>query len=213
MSNYDKLEPDLSKGLLPVILQHYTTKDVRMMGYMNEEAFEKTKQDGVVWFFSRSKNRLWKKGESSGNVQHVKDMYLDCDQDALLVMIDPAGPTCHTGSKSCFDLGPSFTLKDIEATIVNRSDTGEEKSYTNYLLNKGIDKIAKKFGEEAFEVVIGAKNNDKSEVASEAADVLYHLGVLLHQTGVSISDVEAVLASRHEKKNNFKGERSDVKDW
>lgn len=213
MTNYDSLQPDFSKGLLPVILQHYTKKDVRMMGYMNEEAFEKTKQDDVVWFFSRSKNRLWKKGESSGNVQYVKDMYLDCDQDALLVMIDPAGPTCHTGSKSCFDLGPSFTLKDIEATIENRAETGEEKSYTTYLLNEGIDKIAKKFGEEAFEVVIGAKNKDKSEVASEAADVLYHLGVLLYHTGVSIEDVEAVLASRHEKKNNFKGARSDVQDW
>lgn len=213
MSNYKALQPDFSKGLLPVILQHYTTKDVRMMGYMNEEAFEKTKQDDVVWFFSRSKNRLWKKGESSGNVQSVKDMYLDCDQDALLIMIDPAGPTCHTGSKSCFNLGPSFTLNDIEATIQNRASSGEEKSYTNYLLNEGIDKIAKKFGEEAFEVVIAAKNNSKDEVASEAADVLYHLGVLLHQTGVSISEIESVLASRHEKQNNFKGERKDVNNW
>ena len=213
MSNYDTLQPDFSKGLLPVILQHYTTKDVRMMGYMNEEAFEKTKQDGVVWFFSRSKNRLWKKGESSGNVQYVKEMYLDCDQDALLIMIDPAGPTCHTGSKSCFDLGPSFTLKDIAATIKDRAESGGDKSYTTYLLNQGIDKIAKKFGEEAFEVVIGAKNEDKEEVANEAADVLYHLGVLLYQTGVNVTDVEAVLASRHEKKNNFKGSRSDVKNW
>lgn len=213
MSNYNELKPDFSKGPLPVILQHYTTKDVRMVGYMNEEAFELTKQDEVVWFFSRSKDRLWKKGESSGNVQYVKDMYLDCDQDALLVMIDPVGPTCHTGSKSCFDFGPSFTLKDIEATIHDRAQSGEEKSYTNYLLSKGIDKTAKKFGEEAFEVVIGAKNDDKEEVANEAADVLYHLGVLLYQTGVSISEVEAVLASRHEKQNNFKGARNDVNDW
>ncbi|WP_423189780.1 bifunctional phosphoribosyl-AMP cyclohydrolase/phosphoribosyl-ATP diphosphatase HisIE [Alkalibacterium sp. f15] len=213
MSNYNALQPDFSKGLLPVILQHYTTKDVRMMGYMNEEAFEKTKQDEVVWFFSRSKNRLWKKGETSGNLQYVKDMHLDCDQDALLVMIDPVGPTCHTGSKSCFNLGPSFTLKDIEATIQARAGSSEEKSYTNYLLSEGIDKIAKKFGEEAFEVVIGAKNNNKEEVANETADVLYHLGVLLHQTGVSISDVETVLASRHEKQNNFKGERKDVNNW
>ncbi|OJF94147.1 bifunctional phosphoribosyl-AMP cyclohydrolase/phosphoribosyl-ATP diphosphatase HisIE [Alkalibacterium sp. 20] len=213
MSKYNSLQPDFSKGLLPVILQHYTTKDVRMVGYMNEEAFEQTKKDEVVWFFSRSKNRLWKKGETSGNVQFVKDMYLDCDQDALLVMIDPVGPTCHTGSKSCFNLGPSFTLKDIEASIQARDGSGEEKSYTNYLLSEGIDKIAKKFGEEAFEVVIGAKNNNKEEVANEAADVLYHLGVLLYQTGVSISDVETVLASRHEKQNNFKGERKDVNNW
>ncbi|MFO8068388.1 MAG: bifunctional phosphoribosyl-AMP cyclohydrolase/phosphoribosyl-ATP diphosphatase HisIE [Alkalibacterium sp.] len=213
MSNYNSLQPDFSKGLLPVILQHYTTKDVRMMGYMNEEAFKKTKQDEVVWFFSRSKNRLWKKGESSGNVQYVKEMYLDCDQDALLIMIDPAGPTCHTGSKSCFNLGPSFTLKDIEATIQARASSDEEKSYTNYLLNEGIDKIAKKFGEEAFEVVIAAKNKNKDEVANEAADTLYHLGVLLYQSGVSISEIEAILASRHEKQNNFKGERKDVNNW
>lgn len=213
LSKYSSLKPDFSKGLLPVILQHYTTKDVRMMGYMNEEAFEKTKQDDVVWFFSRSKNRLWKKGESSGNVQHVKEMYLDCDQDALLIMIDPAGPTCHTGSKSCFDLESSFTLKDIEATIKERAESGEEKSYTNYLLNEGIDKISKKFGEEAFEVVIGAKNLDKEEVKNETADVLYHLGVLLYHTGVSVSEVEAVLASRHDKQNNFKGERKDVDNW
>lgn len=213
MSNFDRLNPDFSKGLLPVILQHYTTKDVRMMGYMNEEAFEKTKQEKVVWFFSRSKDRLWKKGESSGNVQYVKEMYLDCDQDALLIMIDPAGPTCHTGSKSCFNLESSFTLKDIEATIHNRANSDAEKSYTTYLLSEGIDKISKKFGEEAFEVVIGAKNTNKKEITEETADVLYHLGVLLYHSGVSISDVESVLASRHEKQNNFKGERKDVTNW
>lgn len=213
MSNYDSLKPDFSKGMLPVILQHYTSKDVRMMGYMNEEAFELTKKEEVVWFYSRSKKRLWKKGESSGNVQYVKDMYLDCDQDALLIMIDPVGPTCHTGTDSCFNLAPSFTLKDIESTIDNRATSSEDKSYTNYLLNEGIDKIAKKFGEEAFEIVIGAKNKDKAEIKNEAADVLYHLGVLLYDSGVSISEVEAVLASRHEKKNNFKGERKTVQDW
>lgn len=213
MSNYDTLQPDFSKGLLPVILQHYANKDVRMMGYMNEEAFELTKKEEVVWFYSRSKDRLWKKGESSGNIQVVKDMHLDCDQDALLIYVDPAGPTCHTGSESCFNLAPSFTLKDIEATIANRAESSDEKSYTNYLLNEGIDKIAKKFGEEAFEVVIGAKNNDKEEVKNEAADVLYHLGVLLYQSGVSISDVEEVLSARHTKNNNFKGERKSVQDW
>lgn len=213
MSNYDTLHPDFSKGLLPVILQHYANKDVRMMGYMNEEAFELTKKDEVVWFYSRSKDRLWKKGESSGNIQVVKDMHLDCDQDALLIHIDPAGPTCHTGSESCFNLKPSFTLKDIEATISNRAASSDEKSYTNYLLNEGMDKIAKKFGEEAFEVVIGAKNKDKEEITNEAADVLYHLGVLLYHSGVSISEVEDVLSARHQKNNNFKGERKTVQDW
>lgn len=213
MSNYDTLHPDFSKGLLPVILQHYANKDVRMLGYMNEEAFELTKKDQVVWFYSRSKDRLWKKGESSGHIQVVKDMYLDCDQDALLVEVDPAGPTCHTGSDSCFNLAPSFTLKDIEATIVNRASSQDENSYTNYLLNEGLDKTAKKFGEEAFEVVIGAKNKDKDEVKNEAADVLYHLGVLLYQSGVSIAEVEEILAERHAKQNNFKGKRPSVSDW
>ncbi|GEQ33216.1 bifunctional phosphoribosyl-AMP cyclohydrolase/phosphoribosyl-ATP diphosphatase HisIE [Marinilactibacillus psychrotolerans] len=213
MSKYDKLKPDFSKGLLTVILQHYTNKEIRMVGYMNEEAFELTKQEEVAWFYSRSKERLWKKGESSGNVQYVKDMYLDCDQDALLVMVDPAGPTCHTGTDSCFNLDSSFTLKDIEATIQNRAASSDNDSYTNYLLSKGIDKIAKKFGEEAFEVVIGAKNKDKEEITNEAADVLYHLGVLLHHSGVSVSEVESVLANRHKKQNNFKGERKDVQEW
>jgi len=213
MSNYESLTPDFSKGLLPVILQHALNKEIRMVGYMNEEAFELTKKEEVVWFYSRSKDRLWKKGESSGHIQKVKDMYLDCDQDALLIMVDPVGPTCHTGTNSCFNLPDSFTLRNIEQTIQNRAQSSDQKSYTTYLLNEGMDKIAKKFGEEAFEVVIGAKNKDKVEVANEAADVLYHLGVLLHASGVSVSDVEAVLASRHQTQNNFKGERSDVENW
>lgn len=213
MFNYDDLKPDFSKGLLTVILQHYTNKEVRMVGYMNEEAYEKTKEEGIVWFYSRSKERLWKKGESSKNYQYVKDMYLDCDDDALLIMVDPAGPTCHTGTDSCFNLPPSFTLKDIEATVKSRVKTADADSYTNYLLRKGIDKITKKFGEEAFEVVISAKNQDKNEIADETADLLFHLGVLLYGSGVSVADVEKVLATRHQKKNNFKGERQEIKEW
>lgn len=213
MSKYAHLQPDFSKGLLTVILQHYTNKDVRMVGYMNEEAFELTKKEEVTWFYSRSKKRLWKKGESSGNVQHVKDMFLDCDNDALLVMVDPAGPTCHTGTDSCFNLPSSFTLKDIEETIRTRAQSHDTASYTNYLLSEGVDKITKKFGEEAFEVVIGAKNADTDEITNETADLLYHLGVLLYESGVSIAEVEAVLASRHQKKNNFKGERKDIEEW
>lgn len=213
MSDYQSLEPDFSKGMLPVILQHHASKEVRMMGYMNEEAFEKTKHEKVVWFFSRSKNRLWKKGESSGHVQRVVDMHLDCDQDALLIMVDPAGPTCHTGTESCFDLKPSFTLKDIEATVASRQEATDDSSYTSYLLKAGRDKIAKKFGEEAFELVIGAKNSDKNEVKNEAADVLYHMGVLLYEAGVSIEEVEAVLHARHQKQNNFKGERNPIDKW
>ncbi|MFZ2550484.1 MAG: bifunctional phosphoribosyl-AMP cyclohydrolase/phosphoribosyl-ATP diphosphatase HisIE, partial [Trichococcus flocculiformis] len=165
MSKYDALVPDFTKGLLTVVLQHFTNKNVLMVGFMNEEAFELTKRDEVVWFFSRSKDRLWKKGESSEHYQFVKDMYLDCDQDALLIMVDPAGPTCHRNTESCFDVPVAFGLDDLEETIRQRAVGHDEKSYTNYLLDKGTDKIAKKFGEEAFEVVIGAKNHDKEEVA------------------------------------------------
>lgn len=213
MSKYDALVPDFTKGLLTVVLQHFTNKNVLMVGFMNEEAFELTKRDEVVWFFSRSKDRLWKKGESSEHYQFVKDMYLDCDQDALLIMVDPAGPTCHRNTESCFDVPVAFSLDDLEETIRQRAVGHDEKSYTNYLLDKGTDKIAKKFGEEAFEVVIGAKNHDKEEVANETADLLYHLGVLLYDQGVDVADVTKVLIERHQKKNNFKGERKNVEEY
>lgn len=210
---YDDLKPDFSKGLLPVILQHHTTGDVLMLGYMNEEAFEKTKQEGRVWFFSRSKNRLWLKGESSEHYQWVRAMRLDCDEDTLLVAVDPAGPTCHRGTPSCFDIPSSFGLKALEETVKGRRSSGAEQSYTNYLFGAGLDKITKKFGEEAFEVAIAAKNKDQSEVANEAADLLYHLVVLLVQSGVDVAQVENVLRERHETKNNFKGERPKIEDF
>ena len=213
MSKYDALVPDFTKGLLTVVLQHFTNKNVLMVGFMNEEAFELTKRDEVVWFFSRSKDRLWKKGESSEHYQFVKDMYLDCDQDALLIMVDPAGPTCHRNTEGCCEVPVAFGLDDLEETIRQRAVGHDEKSDTNYLLDKGTDKIAKKFGEEAFEVVIGAKNHDKEEVANETADLLYHLGVLLYDQGVDVADVTKVLIERHQKKNNFKGERKDVDNY
>lgn len=213
MSNYDDLKPDFSKGLLTVILQHYTNKNVLMVGYMNEEAFESTKKEEVVWFYSRSKERLWKKGESSQNVQYVKEMYLDCDQDALLILVSPAGPTCHRNTESCFDIPPAFTLKDIEQTIQDRVKEKAGDSYTHYLLTEGTDKIAKKFGEEAVEVIIAAKNADKKETANETADLLYHLGVLLYDQDIAIDDVATVLAERHQKNNNFKGERKSIDVW
>ncbi len=214
MSNkYDDIKPDFSKGLLPVILQHYATGDVLMLGYMNEEAFEKTKEDERAWFFSRSKNRLWLKGESSEHYQYVKGMRLDCDQDTLLLTVDPAGPTCHNGTESCFDIPISFGLKAMEETINSRRASGDEKSYTNYLFKEGLDKITKKFGEEAFEVVIAAKNQDPAEVASEAADLIYHLGVLLAQSGVKVAEVEQVLWERHQKTNNLKKQRREVENF
>lgn len=184
-----------------------------MLGYMNEEAFEKTQQDGVVWFFSRSKDRLWKKGESSGNVQRVKSMALDCDDDTLLIQVEPAGPTCHLGTESCFGEVAPEPLQGLETTVANRAKAEDESSYTRYLLEAGIDKIIKKFGEESFEVAIAAKNKDHGEVVNETADLLYHLTVLLHEQGVSLREVEEVLHARHAVKNNFKGERKDINEW
>ncbi|EMR07718.1 Phosphoribosyl-ATP pyrophosphatase [Bhargavaea cecembensis DSE10] len=207
------MKPDFSKGLIPAVLQHWTDHTVLMLGYMNEEAYEKTLEDGVVWFYSRSKERLWKKGESSGHIQRVKSMTLDCDDDTLLIQVEPVGPTCHTGTKSCFGEEPASPLLSLEAMIRDRQADADEGSYTNYLLGKGLDKIAKKFGEESFEVVIAAMKRDREELKNETADLLYHLFVLLHEQGVSINEVEQVLHERHSKKNNFKGERQDVENW
>ncbi len=207
------MKPDFSKGLLPVVLQHWKKRTVLMLGYMNEEAFEKTKEEGVAWFYSRSKDRLWKKGESSGNVQRVKGMALDCDSDTLLLQVEPAGPTCHLGTESCFGETAPEPLQGLEQTVADRAGEADGSSYTNYLLKSGTDKIVKKFGEESFEVAIAAKNRDRSEVVNETADLLYHLTVLLHEQGVSLREVEEVLHERHAVKNNFKGERQDIDNW
>ena len=207
------MKPDFSKGLLPAILQHGRERTVLMLGYMNEEAYERTLEESVVWFYSRSKGRLWKKGESSGHVQRVLDISLDCDCDALLIQVDPAGPTCHTGSRSCFgDEGPA-PVQALEEMIRRRAEDHDSGSYTNYLLNEGLDKIAKKFGEESYEVVIAAMKGDRDELRDETADLLYHLFVLLHEQGLGIAEVEQVLHERHSRKNNFKGERKDVEKW
>lgn len=208
-----KLQPDFSKGLLTVILQHHLTKDVLMVGYMNEQAFKLTEEEQIVTFFSRSKNRLWKKGETSGSFQHVKSMWLDCDSDALLIEVDPVGPTCHNGTQSCFNLPDTYSFKEMEAMIEERKTQNDEQSYTNYLLNEGTEKIAKKFGEEAFEVVIAAMKHDKEELMNELADVMYHMGVLMNEQHVTFSEVEAVLGARHQKQNNFKGERKNIEKW
>ncbi len=208
-----ELAPDFSKGLVPAILQHYQTGQVLMLGYMNEEAYNLTIQDKVCWFYSRSKDRLWKKGESSNHIQHVIDIQLDCDQDTILLQVNPDGPTCHTGSVSCFNTEEPYTLESLETTIQESVDSNNPKSYTNYLLNKGIDKISKKYGEESFEVVIAAMKDDKLELTNEVADVLYHLFVLLHDRGVKFEDVISVLKQRHKKSGNFKGERQDINNW
>lgn len=208
-----QLTPDFSKGLVPAILQHYQTGQVLMLGYMNQEAYNLTVQEKVCWFYSRSKDRLWKKGESSNHIQHVTDIKLDCDQDTILLQVNPDGPTCHTGSISCFNTDEPFSLESLESTIQESVDSKNPNSYTNYLLTEGIDKITKKYGEESFEVVIAAMKHDNLELTNEVADVLYHLFVLLHDRGVKFEEVVEVLKDRHTKSGNFKGERKDIYNW
>ena len=206
-------QPDFSKGLIPAILQDVQTKQVLMLGYMNEDAYNKTIADGMVCFYSRSKDRLWTKGETSGHTQVVQNIHLDCDQDTLLIDVIPNGPTCHTGSQSCFNTTVPFYVQQLEDTVSSSANSNKENSYTQYLLNEGLEKITKKFGEEAFEVVIGAMKSNQEEVTNETADLMYHLFVLLHALNIKFEDIEKTLSKRHQVSNNFKGERSDIKNW
>jgi len=198
-------------GLVPAILQHYQTKQVLMMGYMNKEAYEKTVEEKVAVFYSRSKERLWKKGETSGNIQHVKDIKLDCDGDALLITVDPDGPTCHLETQSCFG-DEYFNLSILEKTVDEKMKNPKEGSYTKYLKDEGLDKILKKNGEEMTEVILAAKNNDKEELISETSDMLYHLLVLLRHQGISLEDVEGELARRHGEEHSY-SIRQDIQQW
>ena len=184
-------------GLIPVIIQDNNTLQVLMLGYMNEEAFTKTQVENKVTFFSRSKNRLWTKGEESGNFLTVKDIQIDCDNDTILIKTNPAGPTCHTGSKSCFkeETAKGFVY-DLQATINQRIDENDENSYTNKLYKRGINKVAQKVGEEAVELVIEAKDNNDDLFKNEAADLLYHYLILLKAKGIKLEDVEAILKER-----------------
>ncbi|AVL77421.1 MULTISPECIES: bifunctional phosphoribosyl-AMP cyclohydrolase/phosphoribosyl-ATP diphosphatase HisIE [Staphylococcus] len=206
-------QPDFSKGLIPAILQDVQTKQVLMLGYMNEDAYNKTLAEGKVCFYSRSKDRLWTKGETSGHTQVVQNVHLDCDQDTLLIDVIPNGPTCHTGSQSCFNTTVPFYVQQLEDTVSSSANSNKENSYTQYLLNEGLEKITKKFGEEAFEVVIGAMKSNQEEVTNETADLMYHLFVLLHALNIKFEDIEKTLSKRHQVSNNFKGERSDIKNW
>jgi phosphoribosyl-ATP pyrophosphohydrolase/phosphoribosyl-AMP cyclohydrolase len=193
-----KLDFSKENGLVPVIIQHSKTLQVLMLGYMNEEAYVKTQLEKRVTFFSRSKNRLWTKGETSGNYLHVVDIREDCDQDALLIHVLPNGPVCHTGTTSCFkDETSKGFIFDLEATIQQRIDEQIEGSYTYSLYQKGINKVAQKVGEEAVELVIEAMDNNVDLFANEAADLLYHYLVLLKAKGVTLTSIEEVLARRH----------------
>jgi phosphoribosyl-AMP cyclohydrolase / phosphoribosyl-ATP pyrophosphohydrolase len=187
-----------SNGLVPVVIQDNNTLQVLMVGYMNEEALIKTKDEGNVTFFSRSKNRLWTKGETSGNFLIVKEITTDCDNDALLIKVNPAGPVCHTGKKSCFgEETPKGFIYELEQIVNQRIDNDLPESYTNKLFKKGINKVAQKVGEEAVELVIEAKDDNPELFKSEAADLLYHLLVLLYAKKVTFSDIEEILQSRH----------------
>lgn len=207
------MTPDFDKagGLLSVILQDWNTGQVLMNGFMNEEAYRKTIDENVVWFYSRSKARLWKKGESSGHIQTVKKMALDCDQDALLIQVVPHGPTCHLGTQSCFG-DDHFNVQSLEKIVKNKVENPEEGSYTKYLMDEGLDKILKKCGEEMTEIVIAAKNNDKKEVIDETSDLLYHLLVMLQEQNVSLKEVEKNLEERHGETLTYKV-REDIEEW
>ena len=187
-------------GLLPAIIQDAVTNKVLMLGYMNEAALEKTKADGKVTFFSRTKNRLWTKGETSGNFLNVVSITVDCDQDTLLIKVNPVGPVCHTGTDTCFkekNEGDAF-LYDLEKVIWDRKENPSESSYTTTLFKRGINKITQKVGEEAIELIIEAKDDNKVLFLNEAADFWYHFEVLLAQKGYKLEEVVKLLRSRHE---------------
>jgi phosphoribosyl-ATP pyrophosphohydrolase/phosphoribosyl-AMP cyclohydrolase len=187
-------------GLIPVVIQDNNTLRVLMLGYMNEDAFKKTLEEKKVTFFSRSKNRLWTKGETSGNYLYVEEISADCDNDSILIKATPAGPTCHTGSTSCFgDETAKGFIYELEHIINQRINNNTEKSYTNKLYKKGINKVAQKVGEEAVELVIEAKDDNIELFRNEAADLFYHLLILLKAKGVNLQSIEEVLKERHKK--------------
>lgn len=190
-----------SQELIPAIIQHADTNQVLMLGYMNEESLAKTKKEGKVTFYSRSKQRLWTKGETSGNFLNVVSIQNDCDQDTYLIKVVPVGETCHTGSFTCFgEKEPAGFLHELQSIIQTRKEHPDEKSYTNELFKKGTKKIAQKVGEEATEVVLEAMDNKKDLLIEESSDLLYHLLVLLTDQGLRLEDVEAKLMERNLKK-------------
>lgn len=203
MLNIDELKFD-EKGLIPAIVVDAITKKVLTLAYMNRESLEISMKEGKTCFWSRSRQELWLKGETSGNYQHIVSITADCDNDALVVMVEKDGPACHTGSDSCFtkdvwqneDLH-EFSLEGLIDLLKGRKTEKKEGSYTTYLFEKGIDKILKKVGEENTEVIIAAKADDKKETVYEIADLCYHVMVLMVEMGISIEDIHKELASRH----------------
>lgn len=203
MINIDELKFD-EKGLIPAIVVDSISKKILTLAYMNRESLEITMERGLTCFYSRSRQELWLKGETSGNYQHVVSITADCDNDALTVVVEPDGPACHTGAESCFynklwesDTLNEFSLEGLVKLIEGRKIEKTEGSYTTYLFEKGLDKILKKVGEECTEVIIAAKGDDKKETIYEIADLAYHTLVLMIQMGISLEDIHRELASRH----------------
>jgi phosphoribosyl-ATP pyrophosphohydrolase/phosphoribosyl-AMP cyclohydrolase len=188
-------------GLVPVIVQDAHTREVLTLAYMNQESLARTLETGQTWFWSRSRNELWHKGATSGNTQDVVTLATDCDNDAIVVLVEPAGPACHTGARSCFDLQlpeqqPGDLLHELYEVIKSRKQERPAGSYTAYLFDNGLDKILKKVGEEAAETIIAAKNEDRQQLIAETADLLYHLLVMLVQREVNLDEVRGELAQR-----------------
>ncbi len=195
------------EGLIPAIVQDFYTGRVLMLAHVNQESYDWMLKNGETCFWSRSRQKLWHKGETSGNVQKIKSMAFDCDDDTLLIQVEQTGVgACHTGRMSCFgDENGEFNIFDeLYAQIQDRKVNPQEKSYTNYLLNEGVDKICKKIGEEATETVIAAKNSDKSALVGEIADLVYHLSVLMSTQDVTLQDIKSELVKRHDVKGNLK---------
>lgn len=203
MINVDELKFD-EKGLIPAIVVDSVSKKVLTLAYMNRESLEISMKKGLTCFWSRSRNELWLKGETSGNYQHIVSIAADCDKDALVVMVEKDGPACHLGTDSCFS-NPvwesqelsEFSLEGLMKLLKGRKEEKKEGSYTTYLFEKGLDKILKKIGEECTEVIIAAKAEDKAETVYEIADLCYHVMVLMLQNGISLEDIHKELASRH----------------
>ena len=203
MIDVKKLKFD-EKGLIPAVVVDAVSKKVLTLAYMNEESLQITMQEGRTCFWSRSRNELWRKGETSGNVQRVVSITADCDYDSLVVVVEPQGPACHTGKETCFhnpvfqsETLHEFSLQALMTLIEGRKKQKTEGSYTTYLFEKGLDKILKKIGEECTEVIIAAKAEDKAETVYEIADLTYHTLVLMIQAGISLEDIHKELASRH----------------
>ena len=203
MLNIDELKFD-EKGLIPAIIVDSVTKKVLTLAYMNKESLAVSMEKELTCFWSRSRNELWLKGETSGNYQHIVSITADCDQDALVVVVEPDGPACHLGTSSCFsnpvfqsEERHEFSYQGLMELIEGRKTEKKEGSYTTYLFEKGLDKILKKVGEECTEVIIAAKDDDKKETIYEVADLAYHVMVMMIQMGISLEDIHKELASRH----------------